>query len=77
VFQNDRRPGCCWVSGGLHHDCIAKVVLEARVHPKWVLAVLLLLLLATVTMGRWVVTEAAFLLVSGSGGCRSRCDDRD
>jgi hypothetical protein len=43
-------------------------LLEARVHPRWVLTVLLLLLVGTVVLGRLVVSTDAFGFVAAAAG---------
>src|SRR5918999_2366803 len=51
--------------GESYYGCVAHL-LEARVHPRWVLTVLLLLLAGTVVLGRLVVSIDAFGFVAAA-----------
>jgi hypothetical protein len=55
------------VSDRSYHWCVANV-LDTRVHPRWALATLLLLLVATVAFARWVTPSAAFPFVAIAAG---------
>jgi hypothetical protein len=42
--------------------------LDTRVHPRWVLATLLLLLVVTAALARWITPSAAFPFVAVAAG---------